>query len=147
MTAIAPSTRAAIGLAAAVMCLLYLAPIAIALGRDAVAKTEVAILNLLLGWTGFAWAWALVLALGPRRPRLAPSPPSPRPQAIAESVYYDGVYVVSTGPDTHTWAIRENGTWSIVYEIEGEERLTGRVHEHDVPLSVLAAALEPGDRS
>jgi hypothetical protein len=147
MTTVAPSTRAVVAFAAAMMCLLFVAPIVIAFARGAVGKTEVAILTLLLGWTGFAWVWALVLAVGPRRPRPAPMPQPPPPPAVMESVYRDGVYLVSTGPDTHTWAIRENGTWNIVYEIEGEERLTGRVREHDVPISVLAAALEPGDRS
>ena len=88
--------------------------------------------------------WALILAFGPRRPR-PPAPVRDAPRDVAESVYRDGVYLVSTGPDTHTWAIREGGRWNIVYEIGGEERLTGTVHERDVPLSVLAAALEPGD--
>jgi hypothetical protein len=145
VTTMGPVTHSAIALAAALLLLLYLTPTVIALTRDVAAKTEIVILNLLLGWTGAAWIWALVLAFGPRRPRPAPAPRPPLGDPT-ESVYRDGVYLVSAGPDTHTWAIRENGRWNIVYEIEGEERLTGSVRDSDVPLSVLAAALEPDDR-
>ena len=89
----------------------------------------------LLGWTGVAWVCALVLALGPKRPQppaAPPTRPSPRPavpRRAARPIYVDGVYLVSSGPDTHTWAIREDGRWRIVYEIGGEERLVGDVAE------------------
>ena len=145
-----PTTRALLTLAATLIALLYLLPTFIALGRDAAARAEVVALNVLLGWTVAGWVFALVLAFGPRRPRPpAPSPtrPLPRPASSPRrsSVYVDGVYLVSSGPDTHTWAIREDGRWRIVYEIGGEERLVGEVAETDVPLSVLATALAPSE--
>jgi hypothetical protein len=148
VTTMAPDTHAALSLVVALVVLFYLAPTIVALARDVVCKTEVIVLNLLLGWTGAAWVWALVLACGTPRPRPQPAAhvrPSPA-QPAASSVYRDGAYLVSSGPDTHTWAIREDGRWNIVYEIAGEERLTGCVHETDVPLDVLAAALDPDDR-
>jgi hypothetical protein len=141
-----PATRVAIGLAISLLCLLYLLPTFVALMRDAAAKTEIVVLNVALGWTGIAWLAALLVAFGPRARRSPPETPASRLQIAEPSVYRDGIYLVSTGPDSHTWAIREAGRWCIVYEIDGEERLTGSVAESDVPLSVLAAALEPGDR-
>ena len=147
MIVVHPSTRALLTLVATLLVLLYFLPTMLALGRDVAARWQVVALNLLLGWTGAAWVCALVLALGPKRPRPPVPPPTrplPRPAAAPRrsSVYADGVYLVSSGPDTHTWAIREDGRWRIVYEIGGEERLVGEVTETDVPLSVLATALE-----
>jgi hypothetical protein len=141
-----PTARVVIGLAISVLCLIYLLPTFVVLLRDAAAKTEIVVLNVAFGWTGIGWLAAQLLAFGPRNSRpTAPSPPRPS-QPAGPSVYRDGVYLVSSGPDSHTWAIREEGRWCIVYEIDGEERLTGSVRETDVPLSVLAAALEPEGR-
>jgi hypothetical protein len=53
------------------------------------------------------------------------------------------VYLVSAGTDSHTWAVQSGGGWRIVYEVDGVERLVGEVAETDVPLSVLADALQP----
>jgi hypothetical protein len=139
---LAPGAHTALAVLGVLAALLYLMPTTVAIARDVVAKTEVILLNLLLGWTGLGWLWALVLALGARHPQAQPTLPPPRTHSATASVYQDGVYLVSSGPDTHTWAIRENGGWNIVYEIDGEERLTGSVPESDVPLSVLAAALD-----
>jgi len=141
-----PSTRALLTLAATLIVLLYFLPTFIALGRDVAARGQVIALNILLGWTGAAWVCALVLSLGPKRPQPPAAPPTrplPRPAGTPHrgSIYVDGVYLVSSGPDTHTWAILEGGRWRIVYEIGGEERLVGEVAETDVPLSVLATAL------
>ena len=147
MIVVHPSTRALLTPTATLLVLLYFLPTFLAFGRDAVARWQVVALNVLLGWTGAAWICALVLALGPRRPRPPAAPPTrplPRPAPRRSSVYADGVYLVSAGPDTHTWAIREDGLWRIVYEIGGEERLVAEVAETDVPLSVLATALESG---
>jgi len=142
----APATSAVVGLAVNVLCLLYLLPTFVALGRDAAAKVEIVVLNVAFGWTGVAWLAALLLAFGPRRPRRPPVASPSALEPVEPSVYRDGIYLVSSGPDSHTWAIREDDRWCIVYEIEGEERLAGRVGESDVPLSVLAAALEPEAR-
>ena len=138
------STRALLTLAATLLVLLYFLPTLLALSRGAAARWQVVVLNLLLGWTGAAWVVAFLLALGPRQPRppvVPPTRPLPPPPRRC-SVYADGVYLVSSGPDTHTWAIHEAGRWRIVYENGGEERLVGQVAETDVPLSVLATALE-----
>jgi Superinfection immunity protein len=144
-----PLTSALLTLAATLLVLLYCLPTCLALGRDIVARTQVVVLNLALGWTGVAWVCALVLACGPRRPRPGTPPPTrplPHPPG-ASSVYRDGVYLVSSGDDANTWAIRDRGTWRIVYEMDGEERLVGVVPESDVPLSVLASALGASDRA
>ena len=146
MIVVHPSTRALLTLAATLLVLLFFLPTFIAVGRDVVARGQVIALNLLLGWTGAGWVCALVLALGPKRPRPPVAPPTrplPRPASAPRrgSIYADGVYLVSSGPDTHTWAILEHGRWRIVYEIGGEERLVGEVAEADVPLTVLATAL------
>lgn len=146
-----PSTCALIGFAITLATLAYLLPTFVALGRQSVARTQVIILNVAFGWTAVGWIGALILALGPRTPSPpvpAPTRPRPRPPSHPLGVYRDGVYLASAGPDTHTWAIREEGRWQIVYEVGGDERLVGEVAESDVPLSVLAAALEhaEGDR-
>lgn len=150
MSEVEPSTRALLTLLATLVVLLYFLPTFIALARDVAARAQVIALNIALGWTGAAWICALILACGPRRPRPTTPPPTrplPPPPDVpaAQAVYRDGVYLVSAGPDTHTWAIRELGRWRIAYELSGEERLIGEVHETDVPLSVLAAALEPAE--
>ena len=123
---------------------LYLLPTAIAVSRDAAATTEVVLLNLVFGWTGFGWAWALVLAFGVRRPRPPLQPPTrpiPPLPPLKDEVYRDGAYLLSRGPDTYTWAICKAGRWTIVYEMGGADRLIGDVPARDVPLDVLAQAL------
>ena len=145
MIVVHPSTRVLLTLVATLLVLLYFLPTFLALGRDVAARWQAVALNILLGWTGAGWVCALVLALGPRRPQPPPAPPTrplPRPVSPARaSIYVDGVYLVSAGPDTHTWAILEGGHWRIVYEVGGEELLVGEVAETDIPLSVLASAL------
>ena len=141
-------THALVALVAMLLLCLYLVPTFVALARDVAAKTPVIVVNLALGWTGAGWLWALILAFGPRLSAPVAQPAStayrPRPRA-GRSIYRDGVYLVSSGPESHTWAIREQGVWRIVYEIGGDERLVGEVHEEDIPLTVLAAALEPSE--
>jgi hypothetical protein len=126
--------------------LLYLLPTFVALARDAVARNQVLILNLAFGWTCAAWVWALVLAFGARRPQAHPvprrQPRLPAEESDLPTIYRDGVYLVSRGVDTHTWAVREDGRWSIVYEVGGVDRLVGNVRESDIPFNVLAQALE-----
>ncbi len=140
--------RAALPALAALAALIYLIPTFVAVRRDVAARSEVVLLNVCLGWTGVAWLAALVLAFGTRRPRpVEPSPtrPPPRPQPPSSpqpSIYRDGAFLVSSGPDTHTWAIRKCGRWTIVYEAGGVDRLVGDVDESDVPLGVLAQALD-----
>lgn len=150
MSAVDSSSRALLALVATVGVTAYLLPTVVALGRDVIARPQVIALNIALGWTGAGWICALILAFGPRRPRppvASPARPlrSPEDRFQRLAVYRDGVYLVSSGADTHTWAIREQGRWHIVYEIGGEERLVGEVAETDVPLSVLAAALQPSE--
>ena len=121
---------------------LYVVPTIVALWRGAAAVVEVSLLNLCLGWTVFGWVCALVLAFGPRTPRrqlqrahhISYEPPQP---------YRDGVYLVSRGHDSVTWAIVRDCRWSIVYELEGADRLICDVQDQDVPLEILAQALEP----
>ena len=119
---------------------LYLLPTIVAVRRDAVAAQQVVALNLLLGWTAFGWAWALALATGPRRPL----PPLPKPAPLPPPdgcLYRDGAYLLSRSSDSMTWAICKRDRWTIVYEMDGADRLIGDVPARDVPLSVLAQAL------
>ena len=144
MSGAAPMQAALAGTVITIAALIYLLPAFVAVARDAAARSQVIILNVALGWTLAGWICAFVLALGPRTPRPPSSPPTrplPRPPD-RPGIYRDGVYLASSGPDTFTWAIREAGCWRIVYEVDGEERLVGAVCEADVPLSVLAAALD-----
>ena len=141
------ATSALVQAVIAFALLLYLLPTFIAVARDVVALPQIVLLDVFLGWTAAGWICALVLAFGPRRPKPPAAPPTrplPPPPAVT-GVYRDGVYLASAGNDTHTWAIREAGRWSIVYEVGGEERLTAEVTEADVPISVLAAALETAE--
>ena len=141
---------AAAGAALLVAASLYVLPTIIAVHRRAAARTEVCVLNLLLGWTGAAWACALILACGPRRPDGPPPPPPPRPRPqplpTTRSVYREGAYLVSRGLDSNTWAIHENGLWQLVYEVAGTDRLASFIDEEDIPLNVLAQALDPSGR-
>jgi hypothetical protein len=136
-----------LGAGLVVAATVYVLPTIIAIRRRSVACTEVVLLNLLLGWTGAAWACALVLACGPRlpgpRPSPSPRPLPPPPPLVARSVYREGVYLVSRGHDSNTWAIHEDGRWQLVYEVAGTDRLASFVDEGDVPLDVLAQALDP----
>ena len=130
-------------LVAALGVVIYLLPAGVAIRRDVVARTEAVLVNLIFGWTGFGWAWALVLACGPSRPR-PPQPPPTRPIPQPDpggAVYKDGAYLVSRGPETFTWAICEAGRWTIVYEMDGADRLIGDVDERDVPFHALAEAM------
>ncbi len=130
-----------VAVALPVAALVYLLPTLVAVRRDAAASTEAVLLNVLLGWTGVAWACALVLAFGPRRPKPATPPPT-RPPVLPPGAYRDGVYLVSSGIDTNTWAVRDGGIWEIVYEVGGLDRLVSVVDECDVPLAVLAEAIQ-----
>ena len=128
---------------AALLCAaaLYLLPTVVAVKRDAAATREVVLLNVFLGWTCLGWAWALALATGPRRP-LPPLPrPMPLPLPPDDCLYRDGAYVLSRSADTTTWAICKRDRWTIVYELNGADRLIGDVTARDVPLDVLAEAL------
>jgi hypothetical protein len=121
-------------------------PLTVALVRDVEGKRDIVLLVVLLGWTVLAWGCALILALTrPRRDRVIARPViAPRrpltPNAPCEA-YSDGMYLVSAGTESNTWAVRSCGEWRIVYEVGGVERLVGLVGETDVPLSVLADAL------
>jgi hypothetical protein len=144
MTTLEPTRSVLIGCAVTVATLVYVLPAFVALARDTTARTQVVILNIAAGWTLAGWICALVLAFGPRTPK-PPGPPPTRPlprPPCPHGIYRDGVYIASSGADTNTWVIREDGYWRIVYEVGGEERLVGAVTEADVPLSVLATALE-----
>jgi hypothetical protein len=124
---------------------LLVLPIVVAILRDIEGKADVLLLVLLLGWTGVAWACALVLALTRRRRQAEPEAPrrvTPR-HDYSRQPYHDGVYLVSSGGDSNTWAVHAAGVWRIVYEVAGVERLVGPVPESDVPLGVLAEALRP----
>lgn len=123
---------------------LYVLPTVVALWRRAAAVVEVSLLNLCLGWTVFGWVCALVLAFGPRNPRRELSPSSRGSHHVCHELpqpYRDGVYIVSRGLDSVTWAIVRDGRWSIVYELEGADRVICDVHDQDVPLEILAEAL------
>jgi hypothetical protein len=132
---------AAVTVASAVLAL----PIVVALVRDIDGKSDVLLLSVLLGWTGVAWACALILALTrPRRQAVATShalEPARRHAPLCRRAYQEGVYLVSAGADSQTWAVHSAGEWRIVYEVAGVERLVAAVAEADVPLSVLADAL------
>lgn len=125
---------------------LLVLPVVVAILRDIEGKADVLLLVLVLGWTGVAWACALVLALTrPSRRQVKPDTerrPVPRYDRSGQP-YHDGVYLISSGADSHTWAVHAAGVWRIVYEVGGVERLVGPVPETDVPLGVLAEALRP----
>jgi Superinfection immunity protein len=138
-------SRVLMSAAALIAAALYLLPTVIAVARRAVSMPEVIALNIALGWTGAAWLVALILALGPRRPAVPVAPPTrpiPRPSPPRRSdVYRDGWYILSSGPESATWAVCELGRWQIVYELSGRQRLVGPVPDTDVPMAVLAEAL------
>jgi hypothetical protein len=145
-----PQAASALLAAAAVLAaILFLLPVIVALVRDVEGKLDIVLLALFLGWTGFAWACAIYLAASrTRRSRgdgtRAAAPPGPIRSALSRpDAYCEGVYLVSAGTDSHTWAVHSGGGWRIVYEVDGVERLVGEVAETDVPLSVLADALQP----
>lgn len=121
-------------------------PVIVAIVRDIDGKVDIAILALLFGWTGVAWTCALILALTrPRRERARVTPADPPfPKTAARTTYRDGIYLISAGADSHTWAVHSAGGWRIVYEAGGVERLASPVREDDVPLGVLAEALDAG---
>ena len=117
-------------------------PVVVAVLRDVERKTDIVLLWLLLGWAILPWVCALFLAcIRPRRelPRHVPAPHRNHP----EDLYAEGVYVISTSEDSRTYAIRASRQWRIVYELGGEQRLTARVSDLDLPLGVLAEALVP----
>jgi hypothetical protein len=115
-------------------------PIIVACQRDIDERRTIVLVSLFLGWTVVGWLCVLVLALSlPRRVRYT-SPPAPQP--LGPDPYREGTYLVSAGADSHTWAVHTAGQWRIVYEVAGTERLCGAVSEADVPLGVLAEALE-----
>ena len=60
----------------------YWVPTIVVLARHAPNVAQVAVVNLLLGWTGIGWIVALVMALKPVPPRYPPLhllPPGPPP--------------------------------------------------------------------
>lgn len=134
-------TQALLGVVVIVAAAVYLLPSTIALTRHAEARVEIVALNLLLGWTGAVWVAALLLALGPRAPRRRSRAQPAELPAKRGPVYLDGWYVLSSGPESSTWAVCQGGRWRIVYEMEGRQRLVGTVPEHDVPVAVRADAL------
>lgn len=137
--------RAVAGLALLAAGIVYLLPSVVALARNTVGVGQIIVLNVLLGWTGAAWAVALVLAFGPRQRRAAtrqPTRPAPH-EPRRPGLYRDGWYVLSSGLESATWAVCEAGRWRIVYELGGRDRLVAPVEADDVPLGVLTEALAP----
>ena len=72
---------------------------------------------------------------------LAPECPMPGP-----SLYRDGCYLVSDAGECATWAVCDRGRWGVVYECNGDQVLSSWVHEENIPLHVLAAALPESAR-
>jgi hypothetical protein len=123
---------------------LYLLPTAIALARGTVARVEVLVLNVTLGWTGAAWIVALVLAFGPRvRRQTRPTAPPRDPRGRGSGLYRDGWYILGSGPESSTWAVHEQGRWWIASEVDGRHRLLGSVPDSEVPMAVRSGALAP----
>ena len=151
MSVVDPEVRIFAGLALLAAVVVYLLPSIVALARNTVGVGQIVALNIALGWTGAAWAAALVLAFGPRQPGVtAPHPtrPAPRPPQVPRRtrVYRDGWYILSSGPESTTWAVCEAGRWRIVYEVGGFDRLVAPVEADDVPIAVLTEALVDGGR-
>jgi hypothetical protein len=65
-------------------------------------------------------------------------PPSP--------VYQDGCYVISEAGESTTWALCEDGRWGVIYQCSGAQILAAWVDPQDLPLHVLAQALEGPSR-
>jgi hypothetical protein len=119
-------------------------PLVVAFVRDIDGKLDVVLLGFVLGWTGVAWVCAMFLAMTrPACRRHVEHVRAPSSIELPNGTYANGVYLISSGPDSHTWAQHRDGRWRIMYEVAGVDRLVGDVVEADVPLSVLAQALRP----
>lgn len=142
--------------ACALLSVAYMLPSLIGVVRHGEAASRLVVINLLLGWTVVGWVVALALACRARHPRIAASTTSPdwtpwlpgRPEAAAFpaaalGTYAEGTYLVSENGSARTWAVCRAGRWGIAYELDGVQRTAAWVDSSDVPVGVLAYALEP----
>jgi hypothetical protein len=141
--------------ACALLSVIYILPSLIGVVRHGAESLRLVLINLLLGWTLVGWAWALALAC--RRPRVrttpavaAPDwtpwlpgrPEAPAPTYAAPDCYADGTYLISERGAARTWAICGAGRWGIAYELDGIQRTGAWVDSSDIPVAVLAYALD-----
>ena len=142
--------------ACALFSVAYILPSLIGVVRHGEAASRLVIINLLLGWSVVGWVAALVLACRARDPRMPAPTTSPdwtpwlpgRPEAAAYpaaalGTYAEGTYLVSESGSARTWAVCRAGRWGIAYELDGVQRTAAWVDSSDVPVGVLAHALEP----
>ena len=122
---------------------LYLLPTVVAVRRDAAATHRGRAAQRLLRLDGLRLGVGARARLRPRRPRppLPPPPDHPAAAAAEDEVYRDGAYLLSRGPDTLHLGDLQAGRWTIVYEIDGADRLFGDVDARDIPFGVLAEAM------
>lgn len=140
----------------ALLSVVYVLPSLIGLVSHGAAASRLVTINLLLGWTVIGWTWAFALACRSRRPGSAVTLASAewvpwlpgRPEAAdlavgAPGTYADGTYLISERGAARTWAVCRDGRWGIAYELDGIQRTAGWVDSSDIPIGVLAHALEP----
>jgi hypothetical protein len=146
--------------ACALLLVGYLLPSLIGLVRYGERAARVVVINVLLGWTLVGWVVALACVCRPRR--IEPESPVPppgwtpwwpgRPEAVESSsatpgCYADGSYLISECGTAQTWAICRDGRWGLAYELDGVQRTGVWVDSSDIPVDVLAHALEPSSSS
>jgi hypothetical protein len=130
----------------------YMMPTLVAVTRFGPACRRILAINFLLGWTVVGWLWAMLLALAPRAAALEHDadwmpwtpgrPESPRRSRLGAGTYRDGCYLVSEHGEARTWAICIDGYWGIAYELDGLQRTAAWVDSSDIPMDVLAHALD-----
>jgi hypothetical protein len=141
--------------ACALLSVGYMVPSLIGVVRHGDAASRIVGVNVFLGWTFIGWIWAFVMACRAPQPRRPLRPASPewtpwlpgRPEAVkhvgGSRTYVDGTYLVSECGVARTWAICRDGRWGIAYELDDIQRTGAWVDSSDIPIGVLAHALEP----
>jgi hypothetical protein len=146
--------------ACALLSVGYILPSLIGLVRYGERAARLVVINVLLGWTLVGWVVGLVCACRPRHIEPGSPVPTPgwtpwwpgRPEAVelssaAPACYADGTYLISECDAAQTWAIRRGGRWGVAYELDGVQRVGVWVDSSDIPVDVLAHALEPSSSS
>ena len=142
--------------ACALLSVGYVLPSLIGIVRHDPRAARLVVINVFLGWTLVGWVLALVCACRAPRPEPAsPLPPSEwipwqpgRPEAVEPSTatpgcYAEGTYLISEWGSAQTWAVCRGGCWGVAYELDGVQRAGVWVDSSDIPVEVLAHALDP----
>jgi Superinfection immunity protein len=142
--------------ACALLSVAYVLPSLIGVVRHGTGASRIVGINVFLGWSLIGWIWALFLACRAPQAPIAATPASAewipwlpgRPEAAdapagSPNTYADGTYLISESGAARTWAVCRAGRWGIAYELDGIQRTAAWVDSSDIPVGVLAHALEP----